>query len=161
MTGADDRHGFSEVWKSFEASPLTHSMAHYLLAISELREERGYARITDVARRLGVTKGSASIAIKAMREKGFVTEDENRMLFLTKPGEGAVASIVGSRSALLRFLHEVLGLDENTALEDSCKLEHLIGRLTTERLVRFTRFLVEDPDGRELIQRFNEELPRR
>ncbi len=66
-----------------------------------------------------------------------------------------------SRSDLLRFLHEVLGLDENTALEDSCKLEHLIGRLTTERLVRFTRFLVEDPDGIELIQRFNEELPRR
>ena len=61
------QHGYSEVWRRFEQHPLTHSMAHYLMAISELRAEHGYARATDVAKRLGVTKGSASIALKAIR----------------------------------------------------------------------------------------------
>lgn len=148
-----NKHSFSEVWKRFEQQPLTHSMAHYLLAVSELRDQRGYARITDVARRLGVTKGSASIAIKVLREKGFVTEDENRMLFLTADGEHAVTGIVGSRSAFLEFFHNVLGVDETIALEDSCKLEHLISHITTARLGDFARFMLRG-DGQEALAKF-------
>jgi len=149
-----DLHSFSDVWKSFDSQPLTHSMAHYLLAISELRHERGYARITDVAKRLGITKGAASIALKAMREKKFIKEDENRMLFLTQRGIRAAKNISGSRAALLKFIHEVLGIEENIALEDACKIEHLISRTTTDMLVRFTRFIVNNPLGYELISKF-------
>jgi Mn-dependent DtxR family transcriptional regulator len=134
-----DHHSFSEVWRRFEEQRLTHSMTHYILSIAELREERGYARLVDVARRLGITKGAASIGLKALRDKGYVAEDENRILLLTEKGHSAIRSIIGSREALLRFFHEVLGLDEAHALEDACKLEHLISYRTTEALVKFMK----------------------
>lgn len=147
-------HSFSEVWRAFEEQPLTHSMAHYLLAISELREEHGYARATDVAKRLGVTKSSASIALRAIREKGLVTEDENRVLFLTPAGSDAVANIAGSRSAFLKFFHEILAVDEQAALEDSCKLEHLVSHVTTDRLIRFLQFIASDKSAQAAIDSF-------
>lgn len=140
-------HSTSEVWRSFEEHPLTHSMAHYLMAIAELRDEHGYARITDVARKLGVTKGSASIALRAMREKGYVTEDENRMLLLTEAGRSAVTSITGSRTEFLKFFHEVLGVDEHTALEDACKLEHLVSPITTQKLRAFLEWVTSPCEG--------------
>jgi DtxR family transcriptional regulator, Mn-dependent transcriptional regulator len=149
-------HSYSEVWRRFEEHPLTHSMAHYLMAISELRAEHGYARATDVAKRLGVTKGSASIALKTIREKGFISEDENRVIFLTKRGEAAVHNIVGSRAAFLQFFHDILAVDENQALEDACKLEHLVSHITTERLIRFTLFLQKSRPARKLIEYFRE-----
>lgn len=140
-------HSTSEVWRSFEEHPLTHSMAHYLMAIAELRDEHGYARITDVARKLGVTKGSASIALRAMREKGYVTEDENRMLLLTEAGRSAVVNITGSRNEFLRFFHEILGVEEHTALEDACKLEHLVSPITTQKLRAFLDWVTSPCEG--------------
>lgn len=151
-----DHHSFSKVWRAFEEQPLTHSMAHYLLAISELREEHGYARATDIAKRLGVTKSSASIALRAIREKGFVNEDENRFLFLTPRGIDAVANIAGSRSAFLKFFHDVLAIDEQAALEDSCKLEHLVSHVTTEHLIRFLQFIAATPEATKLIAKFKQ-----
>lgn len=147
-------HSYSEVWRRFEEQPLTHSMAHYLLAISELREEHGYARATDVAKKLGVTKGSASIALKAIREKGFITEDENRMLFFTPRGMAAVDNIAGSRSAFLKFFHDVLAVEEQAALEDSCKLEHLVSHITTDRLIRFLEFVSTSDSAQALVEDF-------
>lgn len=153
-TDEHEGHSYSEVWRRFEEHPLTHSMAHYILAISELAEERGYVRATDVARKLGVTKGSASIALRTIRERGFVREDENRMLFLTKSGKAACSSVVNARVTFLRFFRDVLALDEETALENACKLEHLVTGLTSERLFRFVRFLSESPSGRMLLNDF-------
>ena len=52
-----------DVWKQFEENNITHSAAHHLLAIFDLKKERGYARVSDVARRLnmpGVSLGAAS-----------------------------------------------------------------------------------------------------
>ncbi|MEK8023962.1 MAG: metal-dependent transcriptional regulator [Candidatus Hydrogenedentota bacterium] len=151
-------HSYSEVWRRFEEQPLTHSMAHYLLAISELREEHGYARATDVAKKLGVTKGSASIALKAIREKGFITEDENRMLFFTPRGMSAVDNIAGSRSAFLKFFHDILAVEEQAALEDSCKLEHLVSHITTDRLIRFLEFVAADDRAQDLVAGFKKSI---
>lgn len=153
-----DGHSFSEVWRRFEEHPLTHSMAHYILAISELRDERGYARATDVAKRLGVTKGSASTALRTIREKGFVTEDENRMLFLTQRGRDALDTIVSTRSTFLNFFRDILAIDEHIALEDACKLEHLVSRVTSERLLRFIKFVMMEKNIKEKIQNFRENV---
>ena len=50
-------------------SELTHSMAHYLLTIHKLKEEKGYARVTDIAKDLGLTKGSVSTALTNLKKK--------------------------------------------------------------------------------------------
>ena len=48
---------------------LTHSMAHYLLTIHKLKEEKGYARVTDIAKELGLTKGSVSTALNNLKKR--------------------------------------------------------------------------------------------
>ena len=65
----------NEVWKSFAAQEITHSMAHYLTTLLKLKGERGYARVSDVAKELEVTKGSVSTQMKHLKEKGLVITD--------------------------------------------------------------------------------------
>ena len=59
-----------DVWKQFEENGITHSAAHHLLAVMDLRKDRGYARVTDVAKYLNITTGSASTNLKNLKQKG-------------------------------------------------------------------------------------------
>ena len=76
----------NEVWKSFEDNTLTHSAAHYLMTIKGLLEDHGYARVTDIAKRLNITRGSCSISLKPLKKRELVVEDENRFLQLSEEG---------------------------------------------------------------------------
>src|SRR5690606_7934311 len=80
------RRAMEDVWKQFEENKITHSAAHHLLAVKELRETRGYARVTDVARYLNITTGSASTNLKNLKSKGLIREDDNRFLDLSDEG---------------------------------------------------------------------------
>ena len=62
---------------------LTHSMVHYLFSIHKLKEKNGYARVTDVAKELNLTKGSVSIALSGLKKKELVVEDENKFFSLS------------------------------------------------------------------------------
>lgn len=62
------------VWKTFAAQEVSHSVAHYLTTIFDLHTSHGYARVSDVARDLDLTKGSVSVQLKHLKEKGLVTE---------------------------------------------------------------------------------------
>ncbi len=130
-----------ETWKSFAAHSVTHSAAHYLMAIQELREKTGYARISDVARHLNITKGSASTEIKGLKQRGFVSEDENRFLLLTDTGTKTVKQIVQARRTLQFFLAKVLLVSKEQAHIDACKIEHLLSEETTSRLFTMIQFL--------------------
>jgi Mn-dependent DtxR family transcriptional regulator len=126
-----------DIWKQFEENGLTHSAAHHLLAIRELRALRGYARVTDVARHLNITTGSASTNLKNLKGKNLVVEDENRFICLTKEGEALVEAVVTRKKVLLKFLIEVLKVSPEQAEIDSCKTEHLISAETTVKLQKF------------------------
>ena len=60
----------NEVWKYFDDNALTHSAAHYLMTINELLHGQGYARVTDVAKKLRITRGSCSSSLKALKKEG-------------------------------------------------------------------------------------------
>ena len=77
---------FEEVWRAYEENELSHSAAHHLMAIHQLRKEHGYARVSDIAKHLSITKGSVSTAMKHLKERGYVQEDPNRFLELTERG---------------------------------------------------------------------------
>jgi DtxR family Mn-dependent transcriptional regulator len=126
-----------DVWKQFEENGLTHSAAHHLLAIIELKEKRGYARVTDVARLLNITTGSASTNLKILRQKNLVIEDENRFLSLSQEGEGLAQFVIARKGLFLKFFKDVLGVSEEQADIDSCKIEHLVGAETTQKLQHF------------------------
>jgi len=128
-----------DVWKQFEENNITHSAAHHLLAILELKEKRGYARVTDVAKHLNITTGSASTNLKSLKAKGLILEDENRFLTLSESGEALAKGVVARKQIFERFLTEVLKVSAEQAEIDACKTEHLISAETARKLERFMK----------------------
>ncbi len=126
-----------DVWKHFESNGLTHSGAHHLTAIMELREQRGYARVTDVARHLNITSGSASTNLKTLKGKGYINEDDNRFLELTPKGLELAKAVRERKIILHQFFVEVLNVSAETAEIDACKTEHLISLETAHKLQKF------------------------
>jgi len=117
-----------ETWKEFEANELTHSAAHHLLAIFESGlEYGGWARVSDIARELGITRGSVSINLRAIKRRGYVSPK----------GLEVVEAIRAKKATFKSFLTDVLGVDEHQAEVDSCKIEHLISQQTSERLAHW------------------------
>lgn len=126
-----------DVWKQFEENAITHSAAHHLLAILELRQKRGYARVTDVAKHLNITTGSASTNLKSLKARGLIIEDENRFLTLSEEGEALARAVVMRKDVFYRFLVEVIEVSEEQAEIDACKTEHLISVETARKLQAF------------------------
>ncbi len=145
-----------ETWKEFEANPLSHSAAHHLLAIHELGAAYGgWARVSDIARRLGITRGSVSINLRVLKKRALVLTDEHHLVRLSPAGEQIAATVIAKRGALRAFLSRVLGLSASQAEIDSCKIEHLISQPTSERLLHLARFLTaDDPLMRAVLGRF-------
>lgn len=136
----------STYWRAFEENKVTHSVAHYLMAINHLRHELGYARVTDVAGKLGISRGAASLALSQLKERGLVKEDPNRFLLLTEEGEVWAHKVEHNYVLLTRFLEDVLGVPQDTARSDACKMEHLISPISSGALTRFLQILFSDPD---------------
>lgn len=120
-------------------SELTHSMAHYLLTIHKLKEEKGYARVTDIAKDMGLTKGSVSTALTNLRKRSLVEEDDSKFLSLSSTGHDEVHAILANRTLLYYFLKDVLGVQENTAHKDSCLMEHLLSSETRKNFFEFMK----------------------
>ena len=144
---------FEDVWKAYEENELSHSAAHHLMAVHELREAHGYARVSDIAQHLQITKGSVSAAMKHLKERGYVQEDHNRFLELTESGLKVVRETETTRLVVQKFLTDALGMDEDDAEIDACKVEHLFSSQTRVRLVYFLYSLFSDePQASEFLR---------
>ena len=143
------------VWKEYDSNEITHSVAHHLAAIQQLIHQLGYARVSDVARALEITRGSASLTLKALREKGYVLEDQNKFLRLSEEGSLIVEMVLAKRAIVRKFLRDVLLLDERQAEIDACKVEHLLSAKTGEQLLYFVQYLLsDDPVARQFLTEF-------
>jgi DtxR family Mn-dependent transcriptional regulator len=121
---------------------LTHSMVHYLLTIHKLKEEKGYARVTDIAKELDLTKGSVSTALGNLKKRGLVNEEEDsKFLFLSAEGHEEVHKILSSRTLLYYFLKDFLKVEESIAKKDSCLMEHLLSHETRDKFFKFMKIL--------------------
>ena len=146
---------FEDVWKHFDENEITHSAAHHLMAVHELRQRHGYARVSDIAQHLKITKGSVSSAMKHLKERGYIQEDHNRFLELTEHGLQVVWETEATRLTVKKFLSDALGMDDDDAEIDACKVEHLISTEARSRLVGFLRFLFsEDPVSEQFLDTF-------
>ena len=142
---------FEEVWRAYEKNELSHSAAHHLMAIHELRHELGYARVSDIAKHLSITKGSVSTTMKHLKERGYAKEDANRFLELTEQGRKVVQENEATRMVVQRFLSDGLGMDEDDAMIDACKVEHLISAEARSRLVYFLQTLFSEKSEASLF----------
>lgn len=128
--------------KEIQENELSHSMVHYLLTIHKLKENRGFARVTDIAKDLDLTKGSVSTMLNNLKKKGFIQEEDDcKFVVLTDLGHEEVHRILSSRTLLFYFLRDFVGVDEETAQHDSCQMEHLMSPQTSEKFFNFMKTL--------------------
>ncbi len=109
------------------------SAENYLEAILMLKNSNGYVRSIDVANHLNFTKPSVSVAMKSFREEGYVTVDREGNISLTEKGL-KIAEKVYERHQVIAKILIALGVDEETAYEDSCRIEHDISDETFTKL---------------------------
>lgn len=105
------------------------SAEDYLEAMLMMQEKHGFIRSIDVAAQLGVTKPSVSYATKRLRENGYITMDPDGLITLTEKGM-EIAERMYTRHKVLTLYLTALGVDEATAREDACKIEHDISEQT-------------------------------
>ena len=108
----------------------------YLEHILSLRRERGVVRAIDVAARCGYSKPSVSRAVSLLRAAGYLTVEENGNLLLTEAGE-ALAEKVAERHRILSDFLKSIGVPDDLADTDACKIEHVISDETFETLKTF------------------------
>ena len=108
----------------------------YLDQIHILLESKGYARSVDIADALNVKKPSVSVAMKKLRENGYITMEKNGELTLLPPGR-AIAEKIYERHKVLTDFFQSLGVDEETAAKDACKVEHDLSEVTFEKLKNY------------------------
>lgn len=115
---------------------IKESAENYLETILMLKKEKGYVRSVDIAAHLGFAKPSVSVAMKSFREEGYITVDENGGISLTEKGL-AIANRMMERHEIIARVLMILGVDEETAYEDSCKLEHDLSEKSFEKMKEF------------------------
>lgn len=104
---------------------LQESGEMYLETILILSKKGGGVRSVDVSEHMGVSKPSVSRAIGLLKNGGYVTMDKGGHLHLTEEGLRVAEHIYEKHTVLTRFLVS-LGVNEETAAEDACKMEHII-----------------------------------
>ena len=95
----------------------------YLERILMLEREKGQVRSVDIAQALDVSKPSVSHAMKQLRERGYITMDESNLITLTDAGREVAERMLERHMTLARFLMG-LGVPEDIAYQDACKMEH-------------------------------------
>ena len=102
------------------------SSEDYLEAILMIREQKGSCRSIDVATQLGFSKPSVSVAVAKLREEGYLEDKSpDGDLILTETGY-AVAAKIMERHRFFRDWLVSLGVDEKTATNDACGMEHML-----------------------------------
>ena len=112
---------------------IQESAENYLETIHLLSKKNGSVRSIDVANDLGFTKASVSIAMKNFREAGYIVMGDDGSLVLTEKGL-EIAERVYERHEILAKALKALGVDEETAYEDACKIEHHISDKSIEKI---------------------------
>jgi len=111
----------------------TSSQEDYLEAVFLLEMSHGSARVSDIAEMVGVGKSAASLAVKALQERGFVLHDSYGRVRLTPQGR-EIGEKVSRRHFIIRdFLHEVLGVPMEEAESAACGIEHVVSALVIQR----------------------------
>lgn len=120
---------------------LHESAEDYLETILVLFERNGQVRSIDIVNEMNFSKPSISIAMKKLRENGYIRMDVNGLITLTEEGR-LIAERIYSRHKLLTKVLEAIGIDEKKAEVEACKIEHDIDDETYERIrdfyVRYT-----------------------
>lgn len=115
---------------------LQESGEMYLESISRLKETKGFVRAIDVCEYMGFSKPSVSRAMGLLRDGGYITVAKDGGIELTELGH-EIARKVYERHVLLTSVLKAIGVSDEIAAEDACKIEHVISDETFNKLKEY------------------------
>ena len=115
---------------------IKESAENYLETIFMLGNKNKYVRSIDVANELGFSKASVSVAMKSFREEGYIVIDSDGGISLTEKGLLIAEKVCERHNVIARALIS-LGVSEDVAYADSCKIEHDISQESFEKIKEF------------------------
>ena len=122
----------------------SQSAEDYLERIQELIEEKGYARVVDIAESLHVKQASVTSMVQKLDEAGYLNYEKYRGLILTDKGR-SVARRIQERHATLSRFFSLLGLDAETQQQDIEGIEHHLSPSTLQYLADLADFFEKNP----------------
>ena len=117
---------------------VNESAENYLETILVLGQTLPVVRSVDVANELGFKKSSVSVAMKNLREKNHITVTDAGFIYLTESGK-KIAEMIHERHELLAAWLTKLGVPEDIASEDACKLEHVLSKESFEAIKKYAQ----------------------
>ena len=112
---------------------IQESAENYLETILMLGKAQGNVRSIDIATALSFSKPSVSVAMKNLRENGYILMDKDGFIALTEKGH-EIAETIYERHTLLSSFLMYLGVSKETATQDACRIEHVISPESFEAL---------------------------
>ena len=112
------------------------SAENYLETILVLQNRLGEVRSVDIVNELEFTRPSVSVAMKKLRESGHIRMDGDGYISLTESGMKTAQRMFERHTLLTGFLTS-LGVDEKTAAQDACRIEHVISEQSFEKILDF------------------------
>lgn len=149
MRQSNDRSGLRE--------QITSHMEDYLEVIYEICEEApsGEARVTDIAKRLYVSRPSVVGMIRHLVEHRLVSHSHYGRVQLSPKGREVARDMWRRHRVLRRFLEQMLGLDVELAEQDACRMEHTLSPKTIDRFIALEEFRKSE-EGRDGLENTRE-----
>lgn len=117
--------------------PISSSLEDYLEAIFILIQKHPHVRLTDIAEFMGVSKPSVNRAVGNLKEAGLVSHETYGVVSLTAKGKQRAAVVLRRHKLIKRFLTQTLGVEEDIAERDACRMEHVMSPKTIEKLYTY------------------------
>lgn len=117
--------------------PISSSLEDYLEAIFILVQKHSHVRLTDIAEFLGVSKPSVNRAVGNLKDAGLVSHETYGVVSLTAKGKQRAAGVLRRHKLIKRFLTQTLGVEEDIAERDACRMEHVMSPKTIEKLYTY------------------------
>lgn len=117
---------------------IQESAENYLETVLMLRQRKGFVRSIDIANEMGFSKPSVSIAMKNLKENGYITIDDGGMISLTDKGR-EIAEKTYERHTLFTEWLIRLGVSPDVAAEDACSMEHAVSEESFAAIKNFVQ----------------------
>ena len=139
---------------------LSESLEDYLEAIYNEILKKNEAKVTDISNILNVKKASVTGALNSHKNKGLINYEPYSAITLTKLGEKLAADIIQKHKVMSEFLENILNLPKDEAIENACKMEHIMSETMFNRMTKFSVFIQElcktNPELKEKISKLYE-----
>jgi DtxR family Mn-dependent transcriptional regulator len=125
----------------------------YLEVLDDIISEKGYAKVKDVSKILGVGPSSVTEMFQKLSETGYINYKKYSGVTLTAKGKKIAKKTRKKHDTLINFLL-IIGVDKEIANEDACRIEHVVNSETMNRLTKFVDFVQHFNEGPKWLDHF-------